>query len=87
MCSTGRVRIVGRWWNGQWGTWHRTWLRLATDGTEWVVTQLGPDGQERTDRYRSVEAARADVAGVLSDDRWCWREVTGTWNPTPPYER
>jgi hypothetical protein len=70
------LRLVGRWWNGQWGHWHRTWLRLEHSPSEWVVTQLGPDRQTRGSRYQSEQAARNDVAAVLADVRWQWREVT-----------
>ena len=74
--ESATLRLVGRWWNRQWGSWGRILLRLEHGEREWVVRQEGPDGAERVTRYEAERAARADVAAVLGPDRDGWQEIT-----------
>jgi hypothetical protein len=72
----GDLQLVSRWWSGSWAGWARIWLRLEHGDGEWVVTQTGPSGLQRTTRHHDEDTARADVAQVMADHVGEWREVS-----------
>jgi hypothetical protein len=62
-------RVVGRWWNGLFGTWTRRDLWLRTNDETWQVGVR--DGRaEGTLRFPTEDQARQQLELLLAEGTW-----------------
>lgn len=87
------ARLVGRWWNGSWGTWTRRDIWLFEDGARWRVRARdgGENGRDLTwPLFAKEYEARALVERLISTapgPAGQWKDITSLVNRPPPSGR